>query len=210
MPGWRGGCFATLFAIALHGAAAAAPMHCEYAAHEEVRLLAPAERIAWLTEELAQCQDRELQALAFYSRGKAYIDLGEYELAVADFTQSIDLGPADIFYDYAARGFAYLHLNEQEAAIADADAALDHEPFFAQAYSTRGVAECNLRRLQDGTMDILTAIELERAYGRVWQEFLRKSGHYEGMITGNFDAASKAALAQWCKTHRIAPGPMFF
>jgi tetratricopeptide (TPR) repeat protein len=204
---WRRSSLAALLATALAGVAAAAPPHCQLASHDEVNLQGPAERIAWLTEELAQCPDPQIQALSYYGRGKGYIDLEDYEPAVADLTRSIALAPADIYYDYAARGFANLRLNRQEEAIADASAALDHEPFFAQAYNTRGVAECNLHRVQDGTMDILTAIELERAYARAWQGFLRKGSYYDGAISGNFDAASKTALAAWCKTHRLAPGP---
>lgn len=198
---------AALLLAALAAPASAAPPHCQVASHDEVRLWAAAERIAWLTEELAACNGKEIQALSYYGRGKAYIDIEEYELAVADLTQSIALDPPDIFYDYAARGFAYLHLNQQEAAIADADAALEREPFFATAYNTRGVAECNLHRVQDGTQDILIAIDLDRGYGRAWQQFLRKNGYYDGSIGGDFNAASKTALADWCKTHRIAPGP---
>jgi tetratricopeptide (TPR) repeat protein len=204
---WRRGSLAALLATALAGPAAAAPPHCQLASHDEVGLQAPAERIAWLTEELAQCPDPQIQALAYYSRGKAYIDLENDESAVADLTQSIALAPADVYYDYAARAFAYLRLNRQQEAIDDATASLDAEPFFAQAYNTRGVAECNLHRVQDGTMDILTAIDLDRAYGRAWQDFLRKGRYYEGAIGGTFDAASKTALAEWCKSHRIAPGP---
>jgi len=190
------------------GTASAQAPHCQLDSHDQVRLLPPAERVAWLTQELAACPDPAIQALSYYSRGKAYIDLREYELAVADLTQSIALQPADVFYDYAARAFAYLQLGEQELAIADSTAALDIEPWFAAAYNTRGVAACNLHRVQDGTADILTAIDLDRAYGRTWQEYLRKNGYYDGMIGDGFNAASKSALAQWCKTHRIAPGPI--
>lgn len=206
--GWRGGFLALLLAMAATGPAAAAPPHCRLASHDEVRLLAPAERIAWLSDELAQCPDPQIQALSYYSRGKAYIDIEEFEPAVADLTQSIGLAPSDVYYDYAARAFANLRLNRQEEAIADASAALELEPFFAQAYNTRGVAACDLHRVKDGNMDILTAIDLDRGYGRSWQEFLRKNGYYDGTITGTFNAASKSALAQWCKTHRIAPGPI--
>jgi tetratricopeptide (TPR) repeat protein len=189
--------------------ALAAPPHCQFAAHEEVQGWPAAERIAWLSDELAQCQDSRIQALSYYGRGKAYIDLGEFEAAVADLTQSIGLAPANVYYDYAARAFAYLQLNQQEEAVADATAALESEPFLAQAYNTRGVAQCNLHHVQDGVLDILTAIELERDYATAWQQFLRKGGYYDGAIDGGFNAAAKAAVGDWCKSHRIAPGPIF-
>jgi tetratricopeptide (TPR) repeat protein len=193
--------------LSLAGPATAQPAHCQNAAYDEVTLWAPAARIAWLTEELAACPGPEAQALAYYSRGKAYIDLREYAAAVADLSQSIALQPPDVFYDYAARAFAYLKLRQPEAAIADATAALEYEPFFAHAYNTRGIASCDLHRLSDGREDLLTAIELDRDLGRAWQDFLRREGYYEGAVGGSFNAASKVALAQWCKTHRIASGP---
>lgn len=187
--------------------AAAQPVHCHNAAYDEVLRWAPRERIAWFTEELAACPGREAQALAYYSRAKAYIDLREYELAVADLTQSIGLQPQEIYYDYAARAFAYLRLRQPEAAIADATEAIEREPFFAHAYNTRGMAACDLRRLSDGRSDLLIAIDLDRDLGRAWQDFLRREGYYEGAVGGEFNAASKVAMAEWCKTHRIASGP---
>jgi tetratricopeptide (TPR) repeat protein len=193
--------------LALAAPAATQPAHCQNASYDEITLWAPAQRVAWLSEEIASCPDAEAQALAYYSRGKAYIDLREYERAVADLSQSIALQPADVYFDYAARAFAYLKLRRQEAAIADATQALDLEPFFAHAYNTRGIASCDLHRLSDGREDILTAIELDRDLGRAWQDFLRREGYYEGSVGGSFNAASKVALADWCKTHRIASGP---
>jgi tetratricopeptide (TPR) repeat protein len=209
MERWRRAIELPVIALlgALASPALAQPSHCQNAAYDEVVLWAPAERIAWLTEELAACPGAEAQALAFYSRGKAYIDLRQYDLAVADLTQSIALQPADVYYDYAARAFAYLKLRQPEAAIADATEALDREPLFAHAYNTRGIASCDLHRLSEGREDILAAIGLDRDLGRAWQDFLRREGYYEGAIGSGFNAASKVALADWCKTHRIASGP---
>ena len=54
------------------------------------------------------------------SAGVAYINLGEYEKAVADFTRAIELNP-NFAEAYNYRGFAYMKLNKK--AQADADAA---------------------------------------------------------------------------------------
>ena len=209
MAGWRfaAGWLGLALLSASAAPSAAQPTHCQTAAYDEVTLWRAAERVRWLTEELAQCPSPDAQALAYYSRGKAYIDLRDYALAVADLTQSIALSPEDVHYDYAARAFAYLKLREPEAAIADASEALDREPLFAHAFNTRGIAACDLHRLTEGREDILTAIELDRDLGRAWQDFLRREGYYDGAVGGGFNAASKVALAAWCKTHRITTGP---
>ena len=45
-------------------------------------------------------------SIAYYNRGSAYIDTGEYDRAIADFDRALALSPknADVYYD---RGLAY-------------------------------------------------------------------------------------------------------
>jgi tetratricopeptide (TPR) repeat protein len=57
-------------------------------------------------------------AMAYFSRGTAYGELGNYREAIKDFDKTIEINPkyADAFYN---RGIAYHHLGNKEQALSD-------------------------------------------------------------------------------------------
>ena len=57
-------------------------------------------------------------AEAYYNRGVAYDDLGEYQKAITDYNQAIRLNPNDADA-YELRGANYVLLEEYQKAIAD-------------------------------------------------------------------------------------------
>jgi tetratricopeptide (TPR) repeat protein len=81
----------------------------------------------------------EGRAIAFLQRGSMYRRLGKFELALADFTESLRYDPksADA---YTGRGNAHRGLGQLDAAIADHSEAIKLNPNFAMAYSNRGNA----------------------------------------------------------------------
>ena len=64
---------------------------------------------------------------AYYNRGNAYSELGEYKQAISDYTRAIELDPeyAEAYYN---RGLAYKQLGNCSAANSD----------FLEAYTISG------------------------------------------------------------------------
>jgi len=179
---------------------AAALTQCEGYAGEELNLLASAERIAWLTEELAQCDHGdEYRAINYYNRGRAYYELGDFELALADYEQALALD-ADYSDALYGRAYAYYSLGRYEAAIADFDQAIALDPSYVDGYAGRASSACLLSepRTQPALEDILALILLDPQRAIDWQSYLLEQGYFAGPVDGNFDEASQAAFREWC------------
>jgi tetratricopeptide (TPR) repeat protein len=76
---------------------------------------------------------------AYNNRGSAYIELGEYEKAIADYTKSIELDPTNIIL-YYDRSMAYNRTGEWDKAIADCNKVLELGLYNHFVYYNRGVA----------------------------------------------------------------------
>ena len=79
------------------------------------------------------------KAIAYFSRGNAYHDKGEYDHAIQDFDKVIELNPDDA-EAYYNRGNAYHGKDKYDCAIQDYDKAIELEPDYAKAYGNRGNA----------------------------------------------------------------------
>jgi tetratricopeptide (TPR) repeat protein len=93
-------------------------------------------------DRIAACS-RALKAdpkedLAFLNRGLAYFSKGEYDAAIADIDQAINLRPHSIYY--VNRAAAYMRKGAYDRAIADDDQAIVLDPKFATAFDKRGDA----------------------------------------------------------------------
>jgi tetratricopeptide (TPR) repeat protein len=73
-----------------------------------------------------------LTAREYSNRGIAYANNGEYDRAIADFTQAIALKP-DFALAYSNRGNAYANKGEYDRAIADYTQAIKLNPNVADA-----------------------------------------------------------------------------
>lgn len=78
-------------------------------------------------------------AYAYFYRGGAYNNLGEYQKAIADCTKIIELNPKDT-HAYNNRGIAYNKLAEYQKAIDDYTKAIELDPKDAYVYYYRGGA----------------------------------------------------------------------
>lgn len=99
---------------------------------------------------------------AYYRLGLALLDLGEYEDAIANYTEALsfatdDLDKADVL---AARGFAYSEMGQPEMAIADLDQAIALAPDLAIAYAYRSYAHSDLGNYEASIADATEAVNL--------------------------------------------------
>jgi len=83
---------------------------------------------------------------------------GDYQGAIADLTQAIQLSPnnAEAYY---LRANAYYQLENYQGAIADFNQAIKLNPDFAIAYYNRGLARRNLGNYQGAIADFTQAIK---------------------------------------------------
>src|SRR5438874_2582857 len=73
---------------------------------------------------------------AFYNRGYAFYQKGEYERAIADFSEAIRLcRPGDVYLPLRMRGMAHLRCGKYPEAIADFTQVLTLAPGDAHAYA---------------------------------------------------------------------------
>ena len=98
--------------------------------------------------------------LAYSNRSITKYNLGDYEGAVDDFTQSIKIDPKNAEY-YNGRGITKLKLKDYKEAINDFTKAIEIEPNNALFYNNRGNLKYILKEYQLAVDDFTKAIEIE-------------------------------------------------
>src|SRR6266481_4148763 len=100
----------------------------------------PDQKIASCSRVIADdAESAPNRAHAYGTRGAAYYDKGEFDRAIADFSQAIKLDP-NYALAYNNRGFAYFRKNDFDRAIVDYTEAVKRNPNYALAYNNRGNA----------------------------------------------------------------------
>jgi tetratricopeptide (TPR) repeat protein len=97
--------------------------------------------IARFSDALSQNTDSSSglnQSLIYFYRGNAYLSKGDYNLALADFNQSIKLQPT-LAEAYANRVLVHMVKNDYTQALADANQAVQLKPDLAVAHNNRGI-----------------------------------------------------------------------
>lgn len=110
----------------------------------------------------------EREARRLREEGTALLKQGEYQRAVARFTQSIDLDPNDAL-TYNERGVAYTYLDRDAEAIKDFSQVIKLNDQSYVAYRSRGSAYFRQGKLQEALDDLTRAIELNTKYARAYQ-----------------------------------------
>ncbi|MEH1874339.1 tetratricopeptide repeat protein [Nostoc sp.] len=94
-----------------------------------------------------------------YQEGVNKYDAGNYEGAIEDFNQAIELDPKNALA-YNRRGDAYYRLGDYEQAQADSSQAILLNPQDANAYFDRGFALSELGKYKEAIADYTQAIKL--------------------------------------------------
>ena len=137
------------------------------------------------------------QAIAYYNRGNAFSDKGQYDRAIADYDATLGLQPgyADAINN---RGNAYVQKGDYERAMADFDTAIRLKSNFAEALNNRCYDQAILGRLPQALADCDRSLALRpndpktldsRGYARL------RAGDYPGAIA-DYSAATKAYTAK--------------
>jgi tetratricopeptide (TPR) repeat protein len=99
------------------------------------------------------------QSLVYFYRGTGYLQKGEYNLALADFTQTIKLYP-NFAEAYNNRGLIYLTTGKYDQAIADFTQAIKLHPNFAEAHNNRGIIYLTTGKYDQAIADFNQTLKL--------------------------------------------------
>jgi tetratricopeptide (TPR) repeat protein len=95
---------------------------------------------------------------AYWIRGLAYADLGQYQRAIEDYNKSMRLKPNDLIYNH--RGLAYRNLGQYQLCIEEYNEAIRLKSVEADAYYERGICYYKQGKNQLGCNDARKACAL--------------------------------------------------
>jgi len=141
---------------------------------------------------------------AYNNRGLAYYDKGDYDRAIADYDQAIQLEPdATTYY---SRGLAYYYKGDYDRAIADYDQAIKLKPDYAIAYRSRGRAYRKKGDYDRAIADLNQAIALapQRASFYYSRGFIHHAFEQYGFAIADFtesivyDSEGQVGASNYC------------
>jgi lipoprotein NlpI len=110
---------------------------------------------------------------AFNNRGIGYAQKGQYDRAIADYDQAIQLNP-NYATAFTNRGRAYTNKGEYDLAISDYDQAIRLNPNYTEAFFNRGAANFDKGDFAAAAADLLRANDImDDAYGMLWRFLAR-------------------------------------
>jgi tetratricopeptide (TPR) repeat protein len=101
----------------------------------------------------------------YYSRALIYVELGEYEKAIADYSKAIDFKYNPLSIPYYNRAIAYRYKQDVQAAISDFNKSLLLDPNYADAYFDRANAYSSQGEREKAIADYKKAAELYQKKG---------------------------------------------
>ena len=120
----------------------------------------------WIDEVEMMEEDSPYPAM-YTARGKAYLDSGDYRLALQDLDQAI-LTNATYLPAYMARGRAYAELGQYNDALSSLDLAVLIDPLHADAYIDRAEIQLSLDQPDRALAELEQAITLDKELARAY------------------------------------------
>ncbi len=134
-------------------------------------------------------------AVAYIRRGIAYLNKGDLDRAIADYTVAVevDSNSAQAYFD---RGNIYLSKGDYDKAIADFTSAIQLNTSFAAAYRSRGLAYLYSAESSKAFADISKAHLLDRkdAYSAIWLDIAGQSTNAKSYLS---QATSDIDMKAW-------------
>lgn len=142
----------------------------------------------------------EPQRLAAYMRrSTAYATKGDYDHAIADDTQLIQLQPREAFL-YAQRGRLYVRKNDYDHAIADYTQAIELQPKAAYPWFDRSLVYHMMGKYPQAIDDLSQVLQLEPKNAMAWNNRC-----YYRAIVGQLDDA----LSDCNRSLALKPGDSY-
>ena len=133
------------------------------------------------------------------AKGKAWVEKGDFDAAIAELTESIRLDPKDA-NAYCGRGFAYGSRGELDKAIADLTEAIRLNPKLAIAYYNRGRAYKGKGDLDKAVADLDASVETNPSL----RPIMRNAVQY-GFAAGTTMAALPISTPRFGSTLTMRP-----
>ncbi len=135
-------------------------------------------------------------SLAYFKRGIAYRDIGNYEQAIRDYSEAIRLYPK-FAYAYNTRAVVYIDPRKNySAAISDTTTAIRLKPDFDSAYYNRGLAYFSLKNYDSALADFTRVVQLKPGDSDAY--------YYRGRIYYDQDNYSQA-ITNFSRAISLAP-----
>lgn len=141
------------------------------------------QKIEEVASQPAPTED-QLTAEEYFSRGYAKGEAGDYEGAIADYTEAIRLNP-QYALAYNNRGVARKNKGDLDGAIADYTEAIRLDPQYATAYSNRANARSEKGEYDSAIADSDEALRLKPQYASAYINrgiIQTNKGDYDGAI----------------------------
>jgi tetratricopeptide (TPR) repeat protein len=182
-------CKSALCTCLLLGAAIAAMGQSRQENLNKCRSVDPDVRITGCTALIQANQDTTGNLYVIYNnRGSAYDDKGDYDRAIQDFNEAIDLDP-NHETAYYGRGNAYKRKGDYDHAIQDFNEAIHLNPNFERAYCDRGNAYIDKDNYDRAIQDFNQAIRLNpkdaNAYNNRGVAYERKDDYAQAIQNYN-------------------------
>jgi lipoprotein NlpI len=134
-------------------------------------------------------------ASAYFNRGIAYKNKGDFDRAIADYTQAIQLNPKDA-KPHVNRANAYSDKGDFDRAVADYNEAIQLDPKFAFAYLNRGLANLFTGALPKAIADLNQASELDPkfAYVALWLDIAARRSNLPSRLP---EAIKQIDMTKW-------------
>lgn len=112
------------------------------------------------SEITALDEKKPTTAREYNSRGNNYLNIGDRDKAIADFTKAVELDP-DFAYAWANRGITYAHLKNVAAANADLDRADQIDPRVEVIFHGRAILATDANDFRSAITALTRAIDIK-------------------------------------------------